>query len=73
MGTFTGKVPAQLNPPDGLAVMAGPIYATRKCNIPPQPDNLGTYDNPGGHRSSHDDSGSSHGDDGSGHDDGSDN
>ncbi len=48
MGTFTGKVPAQLNPPSGLPVMAGPIYANQRCNIPPQPSNLGTYNDPGG-------------------------
>jgi hypothetical protein len=46
---FTGTVPAQVNPPDGLPVMAGPIYANHRCNIPPQPDNLGTYQDPGDH------------------------
>ena len=45
---FTGAVPAQVNPPDGLPVMAGPIYANQKCNIPPQPDDLGTYKGNGG-------------------------
>lgn len=44
---LTGKVPAQANPPDGLPVMAGPIYANQKCNIPPQPENMGSYDDSG--------------------------
>jgi hypothetical protein len=35
--TDTG-VPAQLNPPDGLPVMPGPIYANGRCNIPPRRD-----------------------------------
>ena len=39
---------AKVNPPDGLPVMAGPIYANRKCNIPPQRDDLGTYKGNGG-------------------------
>ncbi|MBO0876802.1 MAG: hypothetical protein J2P19_25790 [Pseudonocardia sp.] len=52
---FTGKVPAQLNPPDGLPVMAGPIYANQKCAIPPQPDGRGSY-----HDSGDDDGGSGH-------------
>jgi hypothetical protein len=47
---FTGKVPAQLNPPDKLPVMAGPIFAHGACNIPPQPDDLGTYAGAGGHQ-----------------------
>lgn len=66
---LTGKVPAQLNPPDKLPVMAGSIFATGKCNIPPQSENMGTYrgsddnsgddnsgdgdDNDGGHHSHH--------------------
>jgi len=62
MEKFTGRVPAQLNPPDGLPVMTGPIYTGNKCNIPPQPDNLGTYDNPGG-----DSGGDPGGDGGPGH------
>lgn len=53
MASFTGKVPAQLNPPDGLPVMAGPIYAGHRCNIPPQPDNQGTYHSPDTHRDNH--------------------
>jgi len=40
---FTGRVPAQVNPPDNLPVMAGPIFANQKCNIPPQASNMGTY------------------------------
>ena len=48
MAQFTGKVPARINPPDGLPVMPGPIYANHHCNIPPQPDDLGTYKHPGG-------------------------
>ncbi|HZZ50746.1 MAG TPA: hypothetical protein VFE65_27980 [Pseudonocardia sp.] len=47
---FTGKVSAQENPPDGLPVMAGPIFANHSCNIPPQPDDLGTYQDAGGHQ-----------------------
>jgi hypothetical protein len=41
--TFTGRVPAQVNPPDNLPVMAGPIFANQKCNVPPQAADLGTY------------------------------
>jgi hypothetical protein len=52
---LTGKVPAQVNPPDGLPVMAGAIYANQKCNIPPQPDDMGSYDDSG-----HDDGDSGH-------------
>ena len=40
---FTGMVPARMNPPNGLPVMAGPIFVNQKCAIPPQPDDLGTY------------------------------
>lgn len=40
---FTGRVPAQVNPPDNLPVMAGPIFANQKCTIPPQASNMGTY------------------------------
>jgi hypothetical protein len=40
---FTGNVPAQSNPQQGLPVMAGPIYANGTCNIPAQPSDLGTY------------------------------
>jgi hypothetical protein len=47
---FTGNVPAQVNPPDNLPVMAGPIFANGKCNIPQQPDDLGTYEGSGGHQ-----------------------
>jgi hypothetical protein len=61
---LTGKVPAQLNPPDNMPVMAGPIFANGKCNIPPQGDNMGTYrgNNSGGDDNSGGDSG-----DGGGH------
>jgi len=62
--TFTGRVPAQVNPPDNLPVMAGPIFANQKCNIPPQASNMGTYkDSDGGSG----DSGGDSGDSGSGH------
>ena len=54
---FTGKVPAQVNPPDNLPVMAGPIYANQKCAIPPQPADMGTYQDTGS-ASSGDDSNS---------------
>jgi hypothetical protein len=46
--TFTGRVPAQADPPDNLAVMAGPIFANQKCNIPAQPADMGTYKDAGG-------------------------
>jgi hypothetical protein len=39
---LTGNVPAQVNPPNNLPVMAGPIFAGGKCNIPPQTAK-GTY------------------------------
>lgn len=48
MDRFTGKVPAHFNPPDGLPVMTGPIYIAKNCNIPEQPDDLGTYLDPDG-------------------------
>jgi hypothetical protein len=51
---LTGRVPAQVDPPDNLPVMAGPIFAAAKCNIPPQPPNMGTYDG-GGHHHHHSD------------------
>jgi hypothetical protein len=62
--TFTGRVPAQVNPPANLPVMAGPIFANQKCNVPPQAADMGTYSASG------DDSGDS-GDSGSGDDSGS--
>jgi hypothetical protein len=34
-----------VNPPDVLPVVAGQIYAGSKCDIPPQPENMGTYKN----------------------------
>ena len=46
--TFTGRVPAQVNPPDNLPVMAGPIFANQKCNVPPQAADMGTYKDAGG-------------------------
>lgn len=59
---LTGKVPAQANPPDGLAVMAGPIYANKKCNIPPQPEDMGSYHDSGNDSGGDDgDSGGHHG------------
>jgi hypothetical protein len=48
---LTGKVPAQVDPPENLPVMAGPIFADQKCNIPPQPANMGTYKGSGHHSS----------------------
>jgi hypothetical protein len=47
---FTGKVPAQANPPSTLPVIVGPIYTHGRCNVPPQPDDLGTYQGSGGHQ-----------------------
>ncbi|HEY2204722.1 MAG TPA: hypothetical protein VGH99_09640 [Pseudonocardia sp.] len=64
---FTGKVPAQVNPPDNMKVMTGPIFAGARCNLPAQPENLGTYKNADGDGDSGD---GGSGDDGSG-DDGS--
>lgn len=64
--SFTGTVPAQLNPPDNLPVMAGPIFAAGKCNVPAQSANMGTYKDAGG------DSGSDSSDDSSGDDSGDD-
>ena len=61
--TFTGRVPAQANPPDNLPVMAGPIFANQKCNVPPQAADMGSYDASGGDSGSDNsggDSGSSH-------------
>jgi hypothetical protein len=60
---FTGNVPAQANPPGNLPVTAGPIYAAGKCNIPAQPDDMGSY------RASH----SHHGDSGDNGDNGDNN
>lgn len=49
---LTGNVPAQANPAGNLPVMAGPIFAGGKCNIPPQTQTQGTYQ--GGNDSSDD-------------------
>jgi hypothetical protein len=60
---FTGKVPAQVNPAGNLPVMAGPIFANGKCNVPPQAADMGTYSASGddsGDGGSSDDSGSGH-------------
>jgi hypothetical protein len=63
---LTGNVPAQVNPPDNLPVMAGPIFGDQRCNIPPQSATKGTYkgdeddEDGGGHHHHHhhsDDSG----------------
>ncbi|HEX4251030.1 MAG TPA: hypothetical protein VH008_24400 [Pseudonocardia sp.] len=64
---FTGRVPAQVNPPDSLPVMAGPIFANQKCNVPPQAADQGTYQDSdsGGGSDSSGDSGSDG--DGGGH------
>jgi hypothetical protein len=65
---LTGNVPAQVNPPGNLPVMAGPIFAGGKCNIPPQDNTDGTYkgssDSGSGHHHHHhsDDSDSDSGD-----------
>jgi hypothetical protein len=40
---LTGNVPAQVNPPDNLPVMAGPIFGNQRCNIPTQSATKGTY------------------------------
>jgi len=61
--TFTGRVPAQVNPPDNLPVMAGPIFAGGKCNVPPQAADLGSYNDSSGDGSSDSDN-SGGGDDG---------
>jgi len=63
---FTGRVPAQVDPPDNLPVMAGPIFANQKCNVPPQAADMGTYKDSG---SGDGDSGGSDsgGDSGGGH------
>lgn len=45
---FTGDVPAVLNPPEGLPVMTGAIHSRGRCNIPPQPEDLGSYDRSSG-------------------------
>jgi len=34
MSKLTGNVPAVLNPPPGLPVLAGPIFANRDCRLP---------------------------------------
>src|SRR5882757_7742389 len=63
---FTGKVPAQVNPAGNLPVMAGPIFANGKCNVPPQAADMGTYSasgddsGDGGSSDGGDDSGSGH-------------
>jgi hypothetical protein len=71
---FTGKVPGLVNPGPNMPVMAGPIFSGGKCNIPPQPDDLGTYANSGGAQPVHQPPSQSNGDDGGdGGDDGGDN
>ncbi|HEX4250345.1 MAG TPA: hypothetical protein VH008_20950 [Pseudonocardia sp.] len=68
--TFTGRVPAQANPPDNLPVMAGPIFANQKCNVPPQAADMGTYnasDDSGSGDNSGDNSGGDSGDDSGSH------
>jgi hypothetical protein len=62
--TFTGRVPAQVNPPGNLPVMAGPIFANQKCNVPPQAADMGTYQDSDSGDSGGSDSG---GDSGGGH------
>ncbi|MDT7692573.1 MAG: hypothetical protein QOI75_1940, partial [Pseudonocardiales bacterium] len=32
--SLTGRVAAELNPPNNLPVIVGPIYANQRCNIP---------------------------------------
>jgi hypothetical protein len=39
---LAGKVPARINPPDGLPVIAGPIDAGPRCQVPRQPDGAGS-------------------------------
>jgi hypothetical protein len=51
---LTGNVPAIVNPPQNEPVMAGPIFASGKCNIPPQ-DNSGTYKGGSHHHKHHSD------------------
>jgi hypothetical protein len=71
MNRFTGKVPAQVNPPDGLPVMGGEIFSGGQCHIPAQAENMGTYrnadsdddDDDGGSDDGGHDSGHHHGDD----------
>ncbi|MDT7664898.1 MAG: hypothetical protein QOD04_4454 [Pseudonocardiales bacterium] len=36
--SLTGRVAAELNPPNNLPVIVGPIYANQRCNIPAQAD-----------------------------------
>jgi hypothetical protein len=63
---LTGNVPAQANPQGNLPVMAGPIFAGGKCNIPAQTQTQGTYK--GGNDSNSDSSDDDNGDDsGGGH------
>jgi hypothetical protein len=50
---FTGKVPAQVNPPDGLPVITGSIFSGGRCQIPPQPESMGSYHEPAGHHHHH--------------------
>ena len=61
---LTGDVPATVNPPNNEPVMAGPIFAAGKCNIPPQTHTEGTYKgdhgDSGGDSDSDSDSGSHH-------------
>jgi hypothetical protein len=62
---FTGKVPAQVNPPDGLPVITGSIFSGGRCRIPAQQENMGTYKQADG-----DDGGSDDGSDGDSGEDG---
>jgi hypothetical protein len=36
--SLTGRVAAELNPPNNLPVIVGPIYANQRCDIPAQAD-----------------------------------
>jgi hypothetical protein len=67
MNRFTGKVPAQVNPPDGLPVMGGEIFSGGQCQIPAQAENMGTYRNADSDDDDDDDGGSDDGGHDSGH------
>lgn len=45
MNKITGDVPAEYNPPPGRPVLAGPIYANGRCNIPGGGGGSSTEDN----------------------------
>jgi hypothetical protein len=36
--SLTGRVAAELNPPNNLPVLVGPVYANQRCNIPAMTD-----------------------------------